>query len=68
MSKVEEFRVAVNANEDWQEEVRNFGDDDNIEEVNNDFSPIDIGRLDSLSFYLQEELKNKSSNGCTCFR
>ena len=30
MSKVEEFREAVNANEDWQEEVRNFGDDDNI--------------------------------------
>ena len=30
MSKVEDFREAVNANEDWQEEVRNFGDDDNI--------------------------------------
>jgi predicted ribosomally synthesized peptide with nif11-like leader len=30
MGKVEEFREAVNANEDWQEEVRNFGDDDNI--------------------------------------
>ena len=30
MSKVEEFREAVNANEDWQEEVRNFGADDNI--------------------------------------
>ena len=30
MSKVEEFREAVNANEDWQEEVRNFDDDDNI--------------------------------------
>ena len=30
MSKVEEFREAVNANEEWQEEVRNFGDDDNI--------------------------------------
>ena len=30
MSKVEEFREAINANEDWQEEVRNFGDDDNI--------------------------------------
>ena len=30
MSKVEEFREAVNANEDWQEEVRNFGYDDSI--------------------------------------
>ena len=30
MSKVEEFREAVNANEDWQEEVRNFGADDNV--------------------------------------
>ena len=30
MSKVEEFREAVNANEDWQEEVRNFGADDSI--------------------------------------
>ena len=30
MSKVEEFREAVNANEEWQEEVKNFGDDDNI--------------------------------------
>ena len=30
MSKVKEFREAINANEDWQEEVRNFGDDDNI--------------------------------------
>ena len=30
MSKVEEFREAVNTNEDWQEEVRNFGADDNI--------------------------------------
>ena len=30
MSKVEEFRDAINANEEWQEEVRNFGDDDNI--------------------------------------
>ena len=25
MSKVEEFREAINANEEWQEEVRNFG-------------------------------------------
>ena len=30
MSKVEGFREAVNANEDWQEEVRNFGTDDSI--------------------------------------
>ena len=30
MSKVEEFREAINTNEDWQEEVRNFGDDDNM--------------------------------------
>ena len=30
MSKVEEFREAINANEDWQEEVRNFGSDDDI--------------------------------------
>ena len=30
MSKVEEFREAINANEDWQEEVKNFGADDNI--------------------------------------
>ena len=30
MSKVEEFREAINANEEWQEEVRNFGDDNNI--------------------------------------
>ena len=30
MSKVEEFREAINTNEEWQEEVRNFGDDDNI--------------------------------------
>ena len=30
MSKVQEFREAVNANEEWQEEVRNFGADDNI--------------------------------------
>ena len=30
MSKVEDFREAINANEDWQEEVRNFGADDTI--------------------------------------
>ena len=30
MSKVEEFREAINANKGWQEEVRNFGSDDNI--------------------------------------
>ena len=30
MSKVEEFREAINANEEWQEEVKNFGADDNI--------------------------------------
>ena len=30
MSKVEEFREAINANEEWQEEVRNFGADDSI--------------------------------------
>ena len=30
MSKVKEFREAINANEEWQEEVRNFGDNDNI--------------------------------------
>ena len=30
MSIVQEFREAINANEEWQEEVRNFGDDDNI--------------------------------------
>ena len=30
MSKVKEFREAINANEDWQEEVRNFGADDSI--------------------------------------
>jgi len=30
MSKVEELREAINANEDWQEEVRNFGSDDDI--------------------------------------
>ena len=30
MSKVEEFREAINANEEWQEEVTNFGDDDNM--------------------------------------
>ena len=30
MSKVQEFREAVNANTEWQEEVRNFGADDNI--------------------------------------
>ena len=30
MSKVQEFREAINANEEWQEEVRNFGDDDNM--------------------------------------
>ena len=30
MSKVEEFREAINANEEWQEEVKNFGADDNM--------------------------------------
>ena len=30
MSNIDEFRKAINTNEDWQEEVRNFGDDDNI--------------------------------------
>ena len=30
MSMVQEFREAINGNEDWQEEVRNFGDNDNI--------------------------------------
>ena len=30
MSKVQEFREAINANEEWQEEVRNFGDDDSM--------------------------------------
>ena len=27
---VAQFREAVNANEEWQEEIRNFGDDDNM--------------------------------------
>ena len=36
MSKVEEFRQAINENEDWQEEVRNFGDDDNVVKFAND--------------------------------
>ena len=30
MSEVQEFREAINANEEWQEEVRNFGDDDSM--------------------------------------
>ena len=30
MSIVQEFREAVNGNEDWQEEVKNFGFDDDI--------------------------------------
>ena len=36
MNKVEEFRQAINENEDWQEEVRNFGDDDNVVKFAND--------------------------------
>ena len=32
MSKevIEQFREAINTNDEWQEEVRNFGDDDNM--------------------------------------
>ena len=30
MNKVEEFRTAINENTEWQEEVRNFGDDDSM--------------------------------------
>ena len=30
MSIVQEFREAINANEEWQKEVRSFGADDNI--------------------------------------
>ena len=30
MNKVEEFRTAINENEDWQEEVKNFVADDSI--------------------------------------
>ena len=30
MSKIDEFRQAINENTEWQEEVRNFGDDDNV--------------------------------------
>ena len=36
MSKVEEFREAINANEDWQEEVRNFGAEDSVVTFAND--------------------------------
>ena len=36
MSKVQEFREAVNANEEWQEEVRNFGAEDSVVTFAND--------------------------------
>ena len=36
MGIVDEFRKAMNENEDWQEEIRNFGDDDNVVKFAND--------------------------------
>ena len=36
MSIVDEFRKAMNENEDWQEEIRSFGDDDNVVKFAND--------------------------------
>ena len=36
MGIVDEFRKAMNENEDWKEEIRNFGDNDNVVKFAND--------------------------------
>ena len=36
MSKVQEFREAVNGNEEWQEEIRAFGAEDSVVTFAND--------------------------------
>ena len=73
MSKVEEFREAINTNEDWQEEVRNFGADDNIvnyvsgkgyEFTNDEYSEYvenEIG--DELSEFEMELVSGGASRG-----
>ena len=74
MSKVEEFREAINANEEWQEEVRNFGDDDNIvnyasgkgyEFTENEYKEF-VGDLgDELSMFEMELVSGGVDNGET---
>ena len=70
MSKVEEFREAINANEEWQEEVRNFGSDDNIvkydkgkgyEFTNDEYSEYVENLGDELSLF---EMELVSGGGC----
>ena len=72
MSKVEEFREAVNANEDWQEEVRNFGADDNIvnyasgkgyEFTNDEYSEYVENLGDELSLFEMELVAGGQTDG-----
>ena len=75
MSKVQEFREAINANEEWQEEVRNFGADDNIvnyasgkgyeftNEKYNEYVKNDSG--DELSMFETEMVTGGSAGGCS---
>ena len=72
MSKVEEFREAVNANEDWQEEVRNFGADDSIvnyasgkgyEFTNDEYSEYVENLGDELSLFEMELVSGGQTQG-----
>ena len=56
MNKVEEFRTAINENTEWQEEVRNFGADDNVVKFANDKG------YDFTEDELPERLYNPSGN------
>lgn len=70
MSKVEEFREAINANEEWQEEIRDFGADDSIvnyasgkgyEFTNDEYSEYVENLGDELSLF---EMELVSGGGC----
>ena len=72
MSKVEEFREAINGNEDWQEEVKNFGADDNIvnyasgkgyEFTNDEYSEYVENLGDELSLFEMELVAGGQTDG-----
>ena len=72
MSKVEEFREAINGNEDWQEEVKNFGADDNIvnyasgkgyEFTNDEYSEYVENLGDELSLFEMELVAGGQTGG-----
>ena len=72
MSKVEEFGEAINGNEDWQEEVKNFGADDNIvnyasgkgyEFTNDEYSEYVENLGDELSLFEMELVAGGQTGG-----